>query len=172
MTTYFPFRPSTASNRDIKVEQSFQELNIIYCELISLLVLISHNRPVGKSRGKARAATTHKSDGTLSIQARRVSDYVIELLRGDPAAGSSQLGQPLSSDAYSALLPTIWSLLNQGSPNDFSTSDGIFLATLNHAIKTSSKSAVKSSTVEFIARIALVSYPIWLYPPIPFLNVS
>lgn len=160
MTTYFPFRPSAVSTREIKVEQSFQELNIIYCELISLLVLISHNRPVGKSRGKARATTHSKSDGALSIQAQRVSDYVTELLRGEPVGGSSQLGQPLSSEAYVALLPTIWSLVNQGSPNESSTVDGIILATLNHAIKTSSKSAVKSSTVEFVARIVLVSYHI------------
>ena len=156
MTTYFPFRPDIISHRDFKVDQSFQELNIMYCELTSLLVLISNDRPIGKSRGNSRANSTHKFNGALLVQAQRVSGYVIELLRGEPAAGSSQLGRPLSFDTYSALLPTIWSLVNQGSP----TSGDIFQATLNHAIKTSSKSAVKSSTIEFVARIALVSYSI------------
>ena len=127
----------------------------MYCELTSLLALISDNHFIGKPRGKARATSTYKSDEALLIQAQRVSGYVTELLRGEPAAG---FGQLLSFDAYSALLPTIWSLVNHGSPTDSSISGDIFQATLDHAIKVSSKSAVKSSTVEFVARTVLVSY--------------
>lgn len=158
MTTYFPFRFNIISHRDFEVDQSFQELNIMYCELTSLLALISDDHFIGKPRGKARATSTYKSDEALLIQAQRVSGYVIELLRGEPAAESSQLGQLLSFDAYSALLPTIWLLVNHGSLTDSSISGDIFQATLNHAIKVSSRSAVKNSTVEFVARTVLVSY--------------
>lgn len=59
--------------------------------------------------------------------------------------------------AYMALLPTIWSLLNQPSPNARQISSNVLRAMLEHATKTSSKSAVKKPTLEFVARLVLVS---------------
>lgn len=176
MTTYFPFRPTTVTNRDIKVslippiwstclltvlpglkvEQSIQDLNLIYCELTSLLVLASYARPSNNPHARretSRQTQTHlqASEEVLSIQAERVSEYVIQLLRGE-ASTSSPLGRPLTSSAYTALLPTIWSLLNRRS-------SGVLRAMLEHATKTSSKSAVKKSTIEFVARLVLVCPP-------------
>lgn len=91
----------------------------------------------------------------MSIQAERVSEYVVKLLRGEPSSGM-QLGRPLTPEAYIALLPSIWSLLNQPSLNEKEMSAEVLQATLEHATKASPKSAVKKAAIEFVARLALV----------------
>jgi pre-rRNA-processing protein IPI1 len=180
MTTYFPFRPNTNTNRDIKVhsivlwfglclltnvssskvEQSIQDLNLIYCELTSLLVLVSHTRSNNSrtNRGQSRQTqnATQASEGVLLLQAERVSQYVIQLLRGEALSGS-QIGRLLTPTAYIALLPTIWSLLNQPSPNEHRIRSNVLLAILEHATKTSSNSPVKKLGIEFVARLVIVS---------------
>jgi len=141
-----------------KVEQSFQDLNLIYCELTSLLALTSYPRTTNNpraNRGKSRQSqiATQASEGVLSL---RVREYVIQLLRGETLSGS-QIGRTLTPTSYSALLPTIWSLLNQPSATEHSISSDVLRATLEHATKTSSNSAVKKLGIEFVARLALVS---------------
>lgn len=175
MATYFPFRPDIVTNRDIKVcsnalefalikirfffvkvEQFFRDLNLIYCELTSLLLLASYTRSANSSRtsrGKSQLAT-QASEG--SLQAQRVSEYVIQLLRGEPSSGS-QLGRSLTPQAYTTLLPTIWALLHQSSPNKQQESSTVLQAVLEHATDTSSNSAVKKLEIEFVARLVLVS---------------
>ncbi|KAG6911904.1 hypothetical protein DXG01_000151 [Tephrocybe rancida] len=161
MTPYFPFNPS--GSRDVKVEQAFQDLNLIFCELTSLLVLTT-NAEVSRltRRGKARqinsSASANKLKNPLSIQTRRVSDYILQLLSGGSASGS-QLGRALTPAAYVALLPAIWALLNNttGSTQHRSTVSAILSATITHSIKTSSKSALKRLTIEFVAQLILLS---------------
>ena len=142
----------------MKVEQSFQDLNLIYCELTSLLVLAS-TKNSRTSRGKSRQTQVafQASEAVLSLQAERVSEYVIQLLRGE-ASSRSQLGRPLTPMAYTALLPTVWSLLNQPSPNERQISSVVLQTMLEHAINTSSNSAVKKLGIEFVARLVLVSH--------------
>jgi pre-rRNA-processing protein IPI1 len=147
----------------LKVEQSFEDLNLIYCELTSLLALASYTRITNNSRtnrAKSRQAQTtiHDSEGILSLQTERVSEYVIQLLRGEALSGS-QVGRLLTPAGYTALLPTIWSLLNQLLANEHPTSSDVLQAMLEHATKTSSNSVVKKLGIEFVARLALVSLP-------------
>lgn len=62
--------------------------------------------------------------------------------------------------SYVALLPTIWALM-QHDDNE----GGVWETVIDHAIRTSSTSAVKKQSVEFIARVVLVrffSYPLFL----------
>jgi pre-rRNA-processing protein IPI1 len=92
----------------------------------------------------------------LALQAEKVGKYVIQLLRGEASAGS-QVGRPLTPAAYTALLPTIWSFINQPSPNQHQISSSVLQATLEHATKTSSKSATKKLGIEFVGRLILVS---------------
>ncbi|KAG1881744.1 hypothetical protein C8R48DRAFT_585967 [Suillus tomentosus] len=165
MTGYFPFRPA---RREIKVEHAFQDLNIIYCELTALLVLVSFRRPSGDISRKARFPTSRstaffshvKYEGKLTLQAGLVRTYVTSLLQGEDHSGA-QISRPLIPTMYIALLPTIWALLNQ--PKESHTrsqgeapTDTVLSAMLDQAIKTTSKSAVKALTVEFIARILLL----------------
>jgi pre-rRNA-processing protein IPI1 len=157
----------------VKIEQSFQDLNLIYCELTSLLVLASYTRSSNKSPATRRKPLqiTQTSEGVLSLQAGRVSEYVIQLLRGEASSGS-QLGRSLAPAAYTALLPTIWWLLNQPSTNQHQISGGVLQSLLEHATNTSSNSAVKKLGIEFIARLILVSLsalsPIFLLQSKPF----
>jgi pre-rRNA-processing protein IPI1 len=160
LTGYFPFNPA---HREVKVEQAFQDLNVIYCELTSLLVLVSSQSSIGNirrgnprlrpQRQKAPSASL-RGDAKLIVQAGLVSSYVIRLLRGEGELGV-QLPRPVSPMVYTALLPTIWALLNQvAGPGDGPSS--VLSATLDHALRTTTNSAAKRLTVEFVARLLLL----------------
>ncbi|OJA10838.1 hypothetical protein AZE42_00252 [Rhizopogon vesiculosus] len=165
MTGYFPFRPA---RREIKVEHAFQDLNVIYCELTALLVLVSSRRQLGDISRKARlqtsrtsASSSHvKHEGKLTLQAGLVRTYVTSLLLGEDNSGA-HISRPLTPPTYVALLPTIWALLSQPKENHTSAQGGalpstVLSAVLNHAIGTTSSSSVKALTVEFVARILLL----------------
>jgi len=82
-----------------------------------------------------------------------VSEYVVQLLRGEASAPGS-LARPVGAAAYSALLPTIWSLLNSEAST---AEDGAVLpVVVEHAMKAGSTSAVKRSTIDFLGRLVLL----------------
>ncbi|KAF8216124.1 hypothetical protein K438DRAFT_1800104 [Mycena galopus ATCC 62051] len=147
MAPYFPFKLN--GSREIKAEQIFQALNLIFCELTSLLVLTSENSPPRREKQPAQ------SKNSLQLQTERVSEHVIQLLKGE-SLSSSQLGRPLTSATYTALLPTIWALVNAG-PNLHTASSEVLRVTIEHASKVSSKSALKQVTIEFVARVVLLA---------------
>ena len=153
--------------RDIKAEQAFQDLNLIFCELSSFIVLASQRsgaaQPNVRSKRIQRGGSRRppKPHAAVSIQTRqieRVSEYIVQLLQGRPpsSGGQSSLPRPITPQAYVALLPTIWSLMNNGS-SDQEDSPSIFSVVVEHAIKASSTSAVKRHTIDFIGRLILVS---------------
>ncbi|KAG6897355.1 hypothetical protein C0992_002281 [Termitomyces sp. T32_za158] len=154
MTPYFPFKSS--GTKDVKVEQAFQDLNLVFSELTShLLFTTSAESSRSRRRGKARQANNSTSGNrfynSLLIQTQHVSNYILRLLCGEPMSGS-QLGRALSPTAYVSLLPAIWALLNNtSSVHHQSTSDAILNAVISHSIKTSSKSALKRLTIEFLS---------------------
>lgn len=151
------------------MEHAFQDLNVIYCELTALLVLVSSQRQLGDISRKARHQTSRtsasssqvKHGGKLTLQAELVRTYVTDLLLGEDHS-SAQISRPPTSPTYVALLPTIWALLNQPKEihtlaQDAADSRTVLSAVLDHAIGTMSSSSVKALTVEFVARILLVS---------------
>jgi hypothetical protein len=140
----------------IQVEKAFQRLNIIFCELSSLLALATSSTPDGPQRaagGKVRRTSTSNPapKSALSIQIKLVCQYAVRLLDGE--AVTSQLGRTLTPQAYIALLSTIWSLLNTSVHG---SSSPTLQAVLEHGIGTSSSAALKLPTIEFLGRIALV----------------
>jgi hypothetical protein len=165
MGAYFPFqatgmqremqvnltlchRTRACANLSFQTEDAFQELNLIFCELASLL-LLSPQAPV-KSRKSASSQIAH------------VSAHIVRLLRGEPPTGGA-LGRPLSAQAYAALLPSIWALLAGGARTGHATGAGELLsAVLEHAVRGSSTSATKRLSVEFVGRLVLVSIFTWL----------
>ncbi|KAG6334294.1 hypothetical protein ID866_4791 [Astraeus odoratus] len=157
---YFPFKPA---HRDTKVEQIFQNLNVIYCELMSLMVLVSpYSGPgAGEAGHTPRFRSTPKAGGKLEIEIEHIHNYVIRLLDGESDLGG-QLPRPLTPLVYLSLLPSIWALLchlsGSATQSDEVVSSSVLSATLDHAIRTTSGSAVKRLTVEFVARLLLVSY--------------
>ncbi|KAG6829395.1 hypothetical protein H0H92_004663 [Tricholoma furcatifolium] len=160
MTPYFPFNSS--GSRDVKIEQAFQDMNLIFCELTSLLVLatngeVSRLTRRGKARQSNNLALPSKMKDSLPGQIQRISDYILRLLSGEASIGS-QLGRALTPAAYVSLLPAIWALLNNtaGSTQYQAIASAVLNATIAHSIRTSSKSALKRLTIEFIARLILV----------------
>ncbi|KAF8898661.1 hypothetical protein BD779DRAFT_1666462 [Infundibulicybe gibba] len=153
MTPYFPFTPQ--GGHDIKAEQAFQDLNLIFCRLISLLILAngseSETTP-GHRRGPHMHAGRKPKDA-LPMQTRKVNEYVTRLL-GSGSGG--QLARSLTPGAYTALLPTIWTLLNDAVITRADTPTEVLRVILQHAIKTSSRSSLKRYTIQFISRIALL----------------
>ncbi|KAI0062344.1 hypothetical protein BV25DRAFT_1856310, partial [Artomyces pyxidatus] len=161
MVVYFPFRPSSITKRDIKTEQAFQDLNLIFCELasISVLALPPQAADPSSKRFQRKTDTTKRAHGSSLIQVEHVGEYVVELLKGEPA-NSQSLSRHITAQSYVALLPSLWSLLNMGGADHSETSDRVLEATLDHAMRISSSSAVKRPSVEFLSRLVLVSgYP-------------
>ncbi|KDQ20313.1 hypothetical protein BOTBODRAFT_27733 [Botryobasidium botryosum FD-172 SS1] len=157
MSPYFPFGVDELYQRDLKSEQLLQGLNLSYCELTSLLVLASEAS--ASLKGKAKAANEK-----LTAQAQRVAEYVVKALKGELVSISQPMGQALSAGAYTSLLPTIWSLINQphGDPgqvrplHDPNISRTVLQAALEHYSRTGFSSAVKKTAAEFIARLFLL----------------
>lgn len=107
---------------------------------------------------------------------QNVSEWVVSALRGEvrpsssltPVAAlidsqitttTSPLGIALTPDAYSALEPTIWALLNQPptpTADGPQASERVFDGVLDHFAKTSALSESKKRAFEFIARAVLV----------------
>ncbi|KAI9060172.1 hypothetical protein FKP32DRAFT_1595567 [Trametes sanguinea] len=169
LSPYFPFIANAPVNakRDVKVEQCFQDLNLIFCELSSFLVLASQGgerKPPTVHKAKARAnrgrsaPTKDAAAATNARQIERVSQYIVQLLRGEPPSAGVQpsLPRPITPQAYVSLLPTVWSLINGGHAEVSEASTTLFSAVVDHAIKASSSSAVKRHTIDFIGRLVLL----------------
>lgn len=136
-----------------------QELNLAYCELTSLLTLhhaeplLSNSRSINhKSKGKS----PQKSNSVPSLSLDRVSEYVSHLLASE-ANASDGLSRPLTVAAYSALLPTLWSLVNNiGGSSGGGVGEGMVRVVVENAMRIRSTSASKRVTVEFVGRLMLV----------------
>ncbi|KAF8168025.1 hypothetical protein B0H34DRAFT_683973 [Crassisporium funariophilum] len=152
MAPYFP----TASE-DAKFDQFYEEYNLIFCELTSLLVNTSRsNSSRSAQKRKAQDKRIQAASSKLSIQTERVTQYVVRRLRGEAASGTSQqIVTMLNPSAYLALLPTMWAMINNPSLNQQGTHE-LMHATLDHALKVTSKSACKRLTIEFVARLNLL----------------
>ncbi|KAF9481355.1 hypothetical protein BDN70DRAFT_876306 [Pholiota conissans] len=149
MAPHFP-----ASTRDSRLERSFDEFNLIFCELTSFAVNASGENASSRPKQKRSRAATAVAQA--SYQTERVTQYITRRLRGGPAS-SAQVGVPISPTAYSALLPTIWSLIHNASSTRAAEAEEVLYATLDHAIKVSSKSSCKRLTIEFVARLVLLT---------------
>ncbi|KAJ4486240.1 hypothetical protein J3R30DRAFT_3445394 [Lentinula aciculospora] len=153
MAPFFPFYPN--GRKDVKTERVFQDLNLTYCDLTSCLVLASRTTASTPRHYTSRGRKGRKV-GSDSSQTDHVQEYVLQILRGQ--VSSSQLVRSLTPEAYNSLLPTIWSLLNfSGHDREYlERSEEVLEAVLEHAVKTGPKSALKKSTFDFVACLALL----------------
>lgn len=89
----------------------------------------------------------------MKLRVRLVSEYITKLLRGQ----SGHVSQSLSGASYLALLPSIWSIVNNSNAELSLSASDVLQATLEHAKKSPSKSSAKRLAIEFVARLVLVS---------------
>ncbi|TDL28320.1 hypothetical protein BD410DRAFT_780804 [Rickenella mellea] len=156
MEAYFPFGENRLVEQDVAIEQALQKLNLMYCELLSLLNLMSQPSTHDQTTKISRRGISRKASLVLKAQAATIrtefmSNFVASSLRGEVKTASSPMGQQLSLDMYSGLLPTVWSLIN-----DPSTSQRVFDALLDHAIRIPSSSVLKRASIEFVSRLYLL----------------
>lgn len=142
-----------------QAEQILQGLNLTFCELTSLLTLHHAEPPPSDPRPrnrKSKGKSTQKSTTVASLPLDRVSEYVSRLLAGE-ANVTSGLSLPLTLASYSALLPTLWSLVNNvdGSSGG-DVGQEMVGAVVDHAMRIGSTSGSKRATVEFVGRLMLV----------------
>ena len=136
-----------ASNQ---IEQALQNLNIVFCELTSLMVLACSTSPVTQPNNKKR-------DGaSIQAQISQVKEFVACLLRG-VFMSPNTVGRNITAQEYRALLPTLWILLNSNLDCGGVGEDiDILCVLLDHARKVSSTAAAKRPTVDFLVRLILV----------------
>ena len=129
-----------------------QTMNLAFCELFSLHGLAVKE---AKSRGLNRGASLRGADifgVNDAALGDRITDFVLSCLRGGTQSQLYPMGQVLTSSAYTALLPTLWSLIN----NPITVPKPVLEALLSHGVRTPSTSAVKGDSVTFIGKLLLV----------------
>lgn len=149
---------SICSSCMLQIEQNFDEFNLVFCALTSLLVKASETSTLSlhaQRKLKTYSRTLHPRTGkfsslSMSTQTERVTEYIIRRLEGEVKRG---IVVPITHSAYVALLPSIWSLISNSS----SESSKLLNALLDHALRVPSKSPCKRATVEFVGRLFLVS---------------
>jgi pre-rRNA-processing protein IPI1 len=133
-----------------QIEQALQNLNIVFCELTSILILAYTNQHISSSTSKKN------DDNPIPIQISQVKDYVARLLSG-ASISSHMVARPMTAQDYVALLPTVWMLLNSNlEHDDVNGGEGTLGALLDHGLQVSSAAATKRPTVDFLARLILV----------------
>jgi pre-rRNA-processing protein IPI1 len=139
-----------------QVEQALQDLNVVFCELTSLPILAYSTQPVGPTNSKKR-------DGmSVQKQVSQVKSYVARLLHG-ASMSLHTVGRRITTQDYMALLPTVWMLLNSNLAHSSVDEDTDTLsALLDHALQVSSAAAIKRPTVDFLVRLILVGFLIFI----------
>ncbi len=148
-----------------QIEQIFDEFNLAFCTLASLLVKAletSSPSPLARRKRKTHCQPLHSRQGktSTSIQTEHVMEYIIRRLGGEAKGG---IAAPITHAAYVALLPSIWSLIGSttapagGDGSEGRPPNKLLDALLDHALKIPSKSSCKRATVEFVGRLFLVS---------------
>ena len=107
---------------------------------------------------KSKEKASQKSNPMAALPLDRVSEYVSGLLAGEANAADG-LSRPLTLAAYSALSPTLWSLVNNvGGSSGGGVGEETVKVLADHAMRIGSTGASKRATVEFVGRLVLVRY--------------
>ena len=117
-----------------------------------------------KSRREEAASAAGRHSVSVAQNAKflhvdRVRRYVLALLRGETSVTLTTqptLSRVISPAAYTALLPALWALLSTTEPGNPDADAEVFSILVDHSMKTSSNSALKKHTIDFLGRVILV----------------
>ena len=178
---YFPFGGDDLRERSAEAEAQLLSLSLTFSSLVSLLILSSPSpsRRLARKTGKTTKTKQRKMDemeSKIETLVQNVREWVVAALRGEVSpfifaysdslilrsqitTSHQPLGLALTPSAYSALEPTIWSLLNQApaSAEDKSANEEVWNAVLDHFAKAGSGGEVKARAFAMIERAVLVS---------------
>ncbi|GAA6018421.1 hypothetical protein JCM11491_006991 [Sporobolomyces phaffii] len=175
---YFPFGSDELHARTGVEDDNLLQLNLTFAELVSLLVLSEDEEQIGgggsgggtggrtlvdatKNKGSTKKSSSSKAATDASKVAlilATVQDWVVAALECTLTSASHPLGlAPLSLDAFCALEPTLWSLLNQKKRDKADASvETVWNAVLTGWSKMGKETEAKRRVFEFIARGILI----------------
>ncbi|GAA5849465.1 hypothetical protein JCM3766R1_003291 [Sporobolomyces carnicolor] len=131
---YFPFGGDELHARTTAEDDQLLQLNLTFSELVSLLVLssqeeagedIENRQSIGgggnrndslnqKKKKQKKVDKAHSDASRLTHMVSNVQEWVVAALECRLTSSSHPLGRPpLSLEAFVALEPTLWSLLNR-----------------------------------------------------------
>ncbi|GAA6059787.1 hypothetical protein JCM10212_003682 [Sporobolomyces blumeae] len=166
---YFPFGSDELHERTRPEEEQLLQLNLTFAELVSLLVLSEEQggsaAPSTRGGGSGDAGDRKKKDAKKAAKAQgdaskmslvlsTVQTWVSSALLCTLTTTSHPLGlPPLSVEAFTALEPTLWSLLNQ---KDREGVEQVWKAVLDGWSKMPREGEARRRAFEFIARAILI----------------
>ncbi|GAA5941763.1 Ipi1p [Sporobolomyces koalae] len=164
VASYFPFGGDELHPRTTFEEEQLLQLNLTFAELVSLLVLSGSSSSSNTDQVESTSLSNKNKNkkkqqqGTdaakIELILSTVQSWVIGALACTLTSLNHPLGlPPLSLEAFVALEPTLWSLLNQ--PNQ-SQSNRVWEAILNGWNKMGKETEVRRRAFEFIARGILI----------------
>ncbi|TIA82131.1 hypothetical protein E3P89_01275 [Wallemia ichthyophaga] len=153
MSKYFPFGGDFLQKQAMEVDQYMLQLNVLYCELVSSLLLSQSSRE-GVSSGASKRE--QKLDKNIQVQMNNVCEWLSSMLSGNMTTAAQPMGLTVTADTYRCLVSSFWALLNL--PNSVDASKLILEALLTHCTQAGIKSETKLLSVEFIARVYLTQY--------------
>ncbi|KAK4047919.1 rRNA processing protein [Microbotryomycetes sp. JL201] len=166
---YFPFGGDELRERSAEEEGILTQLNMTFASLVSLLAFTAdgsatksrHSKPLSK----AKAQKQDDVSARIEIMVDNVKQWVLQALKGELTSKSHPMGLSLSSQSYTALEPTLWSLLNaspsrlqqqQSRPPSQSASE-IWSTVVKHCLDSSATSETKRVAFSFISNILVTS---------------
>ncbi|MBW0488513.1 hypothetical protein O181_028228 [Austropuccinia psidii MF-1] len=145
MSPYFVFGSDEIEPQNPESKRILQSLNLVYCDLVSLLAL-----------------SKQASDHSLSIQLDRVGNHIAQLLNED-ANVINPTAQTLDPIAYIDTIPIIWSLLRRGFVQNTSLTlepsnlpNQVLESFINHLDRLSCRSELKALGIQFLARLCII----------------
>jgi len=133
------------TNGNVKLKHLLQHLNLMYCDLVSLLALVKPD-----------------CNNTVAIQLNRVGNYITRLLENKVISTNSIAG-PMHPDAFRGIFPIIWSLLRhdlmqRANPKAEreSWASRVIEAFIDHLNYLNPTSELKYLGINFLARLCIM----------------
>ncbi|KAA1110905.1 hypothetical protein PGT21_034100 [Puccinia graminis f. sp. tritici] len=145
MSPYFVFGGDDIIPQGTELKHMLQNLNLMYCDLVSLLALAKPD-----------------CSNTVAIQLNRVGNYITRLLENKVISMNSSSG-PMQPEAYRRIFPIVWSLLkhdlvqreNPKADRD-SWASRVIEAFIDHLNGLSPNSELKFLGLNFLARLCIL----------------
>ncbi|WAR53669.1 hypothetical protein PtB15_3B177 [Puccinia triticina] len=145
MSPYFIFGGDDIIPQGADLKHLLQNLNLMYCDLVSLLALVKPDY-----------------SNTVAIQLNRVGNYITHLLENKVISMNGSTG-PMLPEAYCGIFPIIWSLLKHDliqrdnpKAERESWASRVVEAFIDHLNGLSPNSELKFLGVNFLARLCIM----------------
>ncbi|KAH9470364.1 hypothetical protein MJO28_017589 [Puccinia striiformis f. sp. tritici] len=145
MAPYFIFGADDISPQGTELRHLLQNLNLMYCDLVSLLALVKPD-----------------CSNTVTIQLNQVGSYITRLLENKVISTNSNTGA-MQPEAYRGIFPIVWSLLKHdliqrenSKAERASWASRVVGAFIDHLNDLSPNSELKYLGVNFLARLCIM----------------